>query len=45
MRKRSPSDELAFYCYYIPRPVPLAALVKIAGLRWTTEENFQASKG
>jgi hypothetical protein len=28
-----------------PRPVPLATLVTVAGLRWTTEENFQASKG
>jgi hypothetical protein len=25
--------------------VPLPALVKIAGIRWTTEENFQAGKG
>ena len=37
--------ELAFYRCYCPRDVPLPALVKIAGLRWTTEENFQASKG
>jgi len=28
-----------------PRHVPLPVLVKIAGIRWTTEENFQASKG
>ena len=26
-------------------PVALAALVKIAGLRWTIEENIQAGKG
>ena len=25
--------------------MPLPALVKIAGIRWTTEENFQAGKG
>jgi len=28
-----------------PRHVPLPALVKTAGIRWTVEENFQASKG
>jgi hypothetical protein len=28
-----------------PDPVPLATLVKVAGRRWTIEENFQASKG
>ncbi len=37
--------ELAFYRCYRPRHIPLAALVKIAGSRWTIEENFQASKG
>ena len=31
----------------LPRPrwTPLATLVKIAGIRWSTEENFQAGKG
>ena len=28
-----------------PRHVPLATLVKVAGRRWTIEENFQAGKG
>jgi hypothetical protein len=28
-----------------PRRVSLAALVKVAGIRWTTEENLQAGKG
>ena len=28
-----------------PQRVTLAALVKVAGLRWTIEENFQAGKG
>jgi len=37
--------ELAFYRCYSPRPVPLPLLVKVAGIRWTTEENFQAGKG
>jgi hypothetical protein len=29
----------------LPQRVTLAALVKVAGLRWTIEENFQAGKG
>jgi hypothetical protein len=37
--------ELAFYRCYAPHPATLAALVKTAGLRWTLEENFQATKG
>ena len=41
----SRTRELAFYRCYSPRPVPLAILVKVAGIRWTTEENFQAGKG
>ena len=28
-----------------PRRVPLATLVRVAGTRWSTEENFQAGKG
>jgi SRSO17 transposase len=43
--RRSRTGELAFYRCYSPRPVPLAVLVKVAGIRWTTEENFQAGKG
>jgi SRSO17 transposase len=45
IRRNRRTGELAFYRCYAPRPVTLAALVKIAGLRWTIEENFQASKG
>ena len=45
IRRHPRTRELAFYRCHAPRPVPLAALVKIAGLRWTIEENFQASKG
>jgi SRSO17 transposase len=40
-----PQQELAFYRCYAPRQVPLPTLVKVAGRRWTTEENFQAGKG
>ena len=36
---------MAFYRCYSPGNVPLATLVKVAGRRWTTEENFQAAKG
>jgi SRSO17 transposase len=45
VRRNRRTRELAFYRCYCPRHVPLPALVKIAGTRWTTEENFQASKG
>jgi SRSO17 transposase len=44
IRRNRHTGELAFYRCYSPRHVPLPALVKIAGIRWTTEENFQASK-
>ena len=45
IRRSRRTGELAFYRCYSPRPVPLPALVKIAGIRWITEENFQAGKG
>jgi len=45
IRRNRRTRELAFYRCYSPRPVPLALLVKVAGIRWTTEENFQAGKG
>src|SRR5262249_53375427 len=45
IRRNRHTCELAFYRCYAPRHVPLPALVKIAGIRWTTEENFQAGKG
>ena len=45
IRRNRRTGELAFYRCYAPQPVPLAALVKVAGLRWTIEENFQAGKG
>jgi SRSO17 transposase len=44
IRRNRRTRKLAFYRCYSPRHVPLAALVKVAGIRWTTEENFQASK-
>ena len=45
IRRNQRTRELAFYQCYAPRQVPLAVLVKTAGRRWTTEENFQAGKG
>jgi len=45
IRRSRRTSELAFYRCYSPRHIPLPALVKIAGIRWTTEENFQAAKG
>ncbi|MGH3406373.1 MAG: IS701 family transposase, partial [Streptosporangiaceae bacterium] len=45
IRRHRRTRELAFYRCYSPRRVPLAVLVKVAGIRWTTEENFQAGKG
>jgi len=45
IRRSRRTRELAFYRCYSPRHVPLPALAKIAGIRWTTEENFQAAKG
>jgi SRSO17 transposase len=44
IRRNRATGELAFYRCYSPRQVTLAALVKVAGLRWTIEENFQAGK-
>jgi SRSO17 transposase len=45
IRRHHRTAELAFYRCYAPRRVPLATLVKVAGRRWATEENFQAAKG
>ena len=45
IRRHRRTRELAFYRCYSPRHVPLAALVKVAGRRWTVEEDFQAGKG
>jgi SRSO17 transposase len=45
IRRNPATGELAFYRCYSPRPTPLATLVRIAGIRWTVEESFQAAKG
>jgi len=43
--RRGSTGELAFYRCWSPAPVPLAALVHVAGMRWAVEEGFQAAKG
>jgi SRSO17 transposase len=39
------TGELAFYRCFVPHPVPLATLVRVAGRRWTIEERIQTGKG
>jgi SRSO17 transposase len=45
VRRNRRTGELAFYRCYAPERVPLTALVRVAGRRWTVEESFQTSKG
>jgi len=45
IRRNTTTGELAFYRCWSPRPVPLATLVRVAGVRWMVEETFQAGKG
>jgi SRSO17 transposase len=45
IRRSIRTAELAFYRCYSPRHVSLSALARIAGCRWTVEEDFQAGKG
>jgi SRSO17 transposase len=45
IRRNRRTAELAFYRCYSPQHVSLATLVKVAGQRWTVEEDFQAGKG
>lgn len=42
IRRNRTTGELAYYRCWSPTPVPLAALVRIAGSRWRVEETFQA---
>ena len=43
--RRGSDGTLAFYRCWSPAPVPLAVLVRVAGMRWAVEEGFQAAKG
>ncbi len=45
VRRNRTTGELAFYLCWSPAPVALAELVRIAGVRWSVEEYFQAAKG
>jgi SRSO17 transposase len=44
IRRNCTTGELAFYRCWTPQPATLAELVRVAGLRWTVEESFQAAK-
>jgi SRSO17 transposase len=45
IRRNRATGELAFYLCWSPTDVPLSALVRVAGVRWSVEECFQAAKG
>ncbi|MER7694524.1 IS701 family transposase [Streptomyces sp. NPDC097610] len=45
LRRNRTTGELAYYRCYSPEPVPLTALVRVAGSRWRVEETFQSGKG
>jgi hypothetical protein len=45
VRRNRKTGELAFSRCFMPHPVPLATLVRVAGRRWTIEERFQTGKG
>ncbi|WP_077690612.1 IS701 family transposase [Nocardiopsis sinuspersici] len=45
VRRNRTTGELAFYLCWSPAEVPLAELVRVAGIRWSVEECFQAAKG
>jgi SRSO17 transposase len=44
IRRNNATGELAFYRCWTPIPATLADLVRVAGIRWTVEESFQAAK-
>ncbi|MGG2461440.1 IS701 family transposase [Streptomyces sp. RGM 3693] len=45
IRRNRSTGELAFYICWSPTEVPLSELVRVAGVRWSIEECFQAAKG
>ncbi|MEH0628389.1 IS701 family transposase [Streptomyces stelliscabiei] len=45
IRRNRSTGELAFYLCWSLTDVPLSELVRIAGVRWSIEECFQAAKG
>ncbi|MEU8878427.1 IS701 family transposase [Streptomyces javensis] len=44
VRRNRSTGELAFYLCWSPTKVPLSELVRVAGVRWSVEECFQAAK-
>ena len=42
--RRGSDGVLAFYRCWSPAPVPLVTLIRVAGMRWAVEEQFQAAK-
>jgi len=44
IRRNRKTGEYAFYRAWSPTEVPISALVRVAGRRWTIEESFAASK-
>ncbi|SCL39275.1 SRSO17 transposase [Micromonospora pallida] len=44
IRRNTSTGELAFYRCWTRHPATLAQLVRVAGIRWTVEEAFQAAK-
>ncbi|WP_406182870.1 IS701 family transposase [Streptomyces canus] len=45
IRRNRSTGELTFYLCWSPTEVPLSELVRVAGVRWSVEECFQAAKG
>jgi SRSO17 transposase len=45
IRRNDTTGEHAYLRCYSPKPVPLRALVTVAGQRWRIEESFQSAKG
>ncbi|MFJ6561713.1 IS701 family transposase [Streptomyces sp. NPDC091412] len=44
IRRNRSTGELAFYLCWSPTEMPLSELVRVAGIRWSIEECFQAAK-
>ncbi len=44
VRRHRRTGKRAYYRCYSPAPVPLSTLVRVAGTRWTVEEDFQTGK-
>lgn len=45
IRRNRTTGELAYYLCWSPINVPLSELVRVAGVRWSVEECFQAAEG